>query len=93
MANLISLASLDCLVWSARLASFASIPSLPSLASPVRLTDKAGLCQDLASNHVGMADLASPAVVASLASLANLANPACLNNLTGLSIGIVYRIV
>ena len=55
MANLVSLASLDCLVWLARLASLAS---LACLTSPVSLTDETGLCQDLVSNHVGMADLA-----------------------------------
>ena len=53
----------------------ASLPSLPSLACPVNLSDEAGLCQDLVSNHVGMADLAS------LASLACLTSPVSLTGL------------
>ena len=46
------LASLDCLV------------RLACLTSPVSLTDEAGLCQDLVSNHLGMADLSDLAGLA-----------------------------
>ena len=58
LANLVSLASLNCLVWLVRLASSASLASLACLNSPVSLTDETGICQDLFSNHVGMADMA-----------------------------------